>query len=140
MNQAVVPIARAMRAVGPIAGVSIVAMAYAYFLKMPGRPDATEVLNLWLLVGFEVGTVSFGLSWVLEKIGSTDAISTARPQAPSPLETAEANSPTVNSRTFNRLITDGEVRFQANLFLAGGHLSQATSQEAHSRTGLKATR
>jgi hypothetical protein len=68
MNQPLVVVARAIGILGIIAGISIVAIAWMYFLKHPAQADATEVRALWFLVGAEVAIVMPALSWVLERI------------------------------------------------------------------------
>jgi hypothetical protein len=57
---------RALRKYGVLGGGLIALAAVAYYTRYIDRPDAIEVRDLWLLVGFEVAILSAGVSRVLE--------------------------------------------------------------------------
>lgn len=57
---------RALRMYGMLGGGLIALAAIAYYARYIDRPDAIEVRDLWLLVGFEVAILAAGVSRVLD--------------------------------------------------------------------------
>ena len=57
---------RALRKYGMFGGGAIALIAVAYYARYIDRPDAAEVRDLWLLVGFEVAVLAAGISRVLD--------------------------------------------------------------------------
>jgi nitric oxide reductase large subunit len=69
VNQAaLLAVSSILRLAGPLIGMLVGIVAYAYFHKHQVRPDAVDMRNLWLLIAAEIGVVTLTLSYLFARI------------------------------------------------------------------------